>query len=262
MQAINRILLFFYAGLNWVFFSIRSSLHWYGRHYQEKPAGTLSQLSDRQSVIIRHLHRQYPARFEETLNEQNAVRNYHLLHLFDQVSERFHWKPKEGERIIDIGSKNFYYAPAVHTFFKPRQFVGIELDGFHLYRGFYTNASYADYYAKQIPNTVYQVMNFKDYHEPVDGIVWLFPFVLQEDVLTWYLPRNAFEPMALFQHAREILCPTGFLFVVNTDMEEFTLTKEFLCRIGFKQKGLEIYENGLLPKKITPYVSLWTDEIG
>ena len=255
-------LLYLYAGLNQIFFSLRSRIAWEGRRYVEKPVETLRHLSDRQRGMIRHLNEKYPIRFEETLNEQNALRNYHLLHLFDEVSERFHWMPSAASRLIDVGSKNFYYAPAIHTFFNPSQFVGIELDGFHLYRGFYTNASCANYYAKQIPNTTYQVTNFKNYHASVDGIVWLFPFVLKEDVVTWYLPLHAFEPMTLFQHVREILSPMGFIFMMNTDLEEFSLAESFLRRIGLTQKGLEVYENGLLPKKITPYISLWVRSTG
>jgi hypothetical protein len=255
-------LFYLYAGLNQIFFSIRSALAWEGRRYQEKPAGTLRHLSDGQRAIIGHLNKKYPARFEAFLNKQNALRNYHLLHLLDQVSERFHWRPKEGARLLDVGSKNFYYAPALHAFFMPRQFVGIELDGFHMYRGFYTNLSYANYYEKQISNTAYRVMNFKDYHAAVDGMIWLFPFVLKEDVVTWYLPLHAFEPMALFQHARNILAPEGFIFMMNTDVEEFSLSADFLRRIGFSQQGLEVYENGLLPKKITPYISLWVHSAG
>ena len=250
-------LLYLYAALNQFFFPMRSSIAWKGRSYLEKPVGTLLHLSDPQRKIIRHLNEKYPARFEEIVNERNALRNYHLLHLFDQIAEKWNWRPAKGGRLVDVGSKNFYYAPAIHAFFNPGQLTGIELDGFHLYRGFYTNASCANYYVKQLPNTAYNAINFKDYHEPVDGIVWLFPFVMKEDVVTWYLPLNAFEPDVLFQHARDILMPTGFIFMMNTDLEEFSLAGELLRSVGFEQKGLEVYDQGLLPKEITPYISLW-----
>ena len=191
------------------------------------------------------------------MNAVNALRNYHLLALLNDVSGQFYWYPRPGLRIVDVGSKNFYYAQALHAFFEPQSFVGIELDGWHLYRGFYTNASYADFYIKPLPNTNYQVMNFKSYHQPTDGIVWCFPFVIKEDVLDWYLPLHTFEPETLFHHAAEILSPKGFMFMINSGEDEFEIASDLLCRAGFSQAGMTVYSDGLLTKKITPTVSLW-----
>jgi hypothetical protein len=250
---------FFYlhAGLNQLFFPLRSAIGWKGRRYIEKPAGMLPDLSNRQQGIINNLKQQYGVAFEASLNEVNTLRNYHWLHLMDEIAEQFQWKPPAGIRLVDVGSKNFYYAPALHAFFRPKQLVGIEIDGYHLYRGFYSNASMGDYYAKTLSNTAYQTMNFKAYHTPVDGIVWFFPFVLKEDVVQWYLPLETFEPGLLFCHARRILSPGGFLFMVNTGEDEFLVAKELLCQAGFSEKGIAVYSDGLLPKKIIPYVSLW-----
>lgn len=250
-------LLYLYDALNRLFFPLRSKLAWRGRDYHETPVGTLPHCSDRDRLIIDGLKAKYDVRFEAFLNEVNALRNYHLLGLFDAVSSRFNWKPDGGLRLMDVGSKNFYYASAIHAFFKPKVLTGIELDGFHLYRGFYSNASYADFYIKTLPDTTYQVMNFKDYRLSVDGIVWLFPFVLKEDVVSWYLPLGAFEPELLFRHARAILAPNGFVFMINTEEEEFVLASDLLRRAGFSRRGFTIYSEGLLPKKITPHVSLW-----
>lgn len=250
-------LFYLYAGINQIFFPLRSAIGWKGRAYHEQAAETIPPVSDPQNEIIQHLRSKYAVRFEASLNAVNTLRNYHLLHMFDQVAERFCWTPGDAARIVDVGSKNFYYAASMQAFFKPKQLTGIELDGFHMYRGFYTNASYASFYAAQLPHTTYHVMNFKDYHEPVDGIVWFFPFILKEDVVTWYLPLNQFEPMALFGHAGKILSPGGFLLMVNTGEDEFTPASHLLKQAGFVQQGVDVYTDGLLPKRITPYVSLW-----
>ena len=254
-------LLYFYAGINRLFFSIRQKKKWQGRKYVEKPIGILSNLTDAQSAIISFLKEKYAVRFETFLNETNALRNYHLLYLLDQVFPPFQGTPPQKnsiERLIDVGSKNFYYAPALHAFFKPKQLTGIELDGFHLYRGFYSNASYAQYYAKSVPNTDYRAMNFVDFDKPVDGIVWFYPFVMKEDVVSWYLPLEMFEPQRLFDHAREILSKDGFLLMTNTDEVEFALAEGFMQKAGFSKKGEVVYVGGLLEKKITPFVSLWS----
>ncbi len=250
-------LLAFYAALNQIFFPIRRKMAWRGRRYHEEPAGALLHLSNRERSIINGLKEKYAVQFERSLNEGNTLRNYHLLHLFDEAASRFHWKPPIGQRVLDVGSKTFYYAPGMHAFFKPNRLVGLEMDGFHLYRGFHSNASYADFYIQTLSNTTSQVMNFKDYGETVDGIVWLFPFVLKEDLVQWYLPLSAFEPELLFQHARTILAPNGFVFMMNTGEDEFSLASASLHRAGFLQKGVAIYSEGLLPKKIIPVVSLW-----
>ncbi len=248
------------AVLNQLFFPIRTKIAWKGRPYYEKPIGTLPPQTDRNQTIINTLRKRYGVQFETNHNLTNTLRNYHLLRLFDEVSTQFNWKPPKGKRIIDIGSKTFYYASAIHSFFAPSRLVGIEIDGFHLYRGFYSNASYAEFYIQQLENTTYEVKNFKTYQEEVDGIIWQFPFLIKEDVLEWYLPLNRFEPERLFQQASKILSKNGFIFMVNSGEDEFIPASDSLRRLGFVQKGVIIYKEGLLPKEIEPYISLWIRE--
>ncbi len=257
-------LLYVLAGLNALFFSLRNRVRWRGRRYHEKPAGSLPNLTPPQRLIVQGLRDQYNVHFEAFLNERNALRNYYLLHLLDQVAETWGWGSDDGasslkgRRVVDVGSKNFYYAPALHAFFQPSHLAGVELDGFHLYRGLYTNASYADFYIKTLPNSAYHVMNLTAYHEPVDILVWFFPFVFKEDVVSWYLPLNCFEPKTLFQHARQILSEEGVLLMVNTGEEEWTVASDLLHQVGFSQRGWIPAFEGLWSKVITPSISLWS----
>ncbi|MSP26781.1 MAG: hypothetical protein EXR75_16890, partial [Myxococcales bacterium] len=123
-------------------------------------------------------------------------------------------------RVVDVGSKNFSYAFALERFMSrhastpPRvvQLTGVELDGFVVYRDFYSRADYAGAYLAQLPDGAarYEVADFCEFPGVFDVVTMFFPFVTESALLSWGLPLGSFAPENILRHALAV-APSGLL---------------------------------------------------
>lgn len=242
---------------NSFFFKLRNRLKLTRIHYYEKPCRKFSNLSHLNLKKITRLKEKYHVSFEDALHEANALESYHLLDLLDQAKEKLRFRPKAGQRLIDVGSKNFYYVRALQAYFQPKSLVGVELDAYKMYRNFHTRFSAARFYIQDFENTSYEHMNFMDYNERVEGVSWFLPFVVPYPLVKWTLPLSEFQPERLFEKAFEILEGNGWLLMMNQGKAEWQEAERIAKSVGFQFKGVFACKETLLKRSVTPYLSYW-----
>ena len=243
--------------LNTVFFYLRRRLKLTRRHYQETPCRYLCDITEKQRKRIEIINKKYAADFEMHLDLINALENYHILDLLDQMEQRIKTPLPQKARLVDIGSKNFYYARCLQMFFKPDQLAGIELDAYKMYQNFHTRLSYAQHYILNLPQTQYLAMDFLDFRGSTDIITLFLPFVVEYPLVKWTLPLSRFTPQQIFNHTFSILTEGGYLIMTNQGEEEFILARNHAQNSGFKLIQAFPLTQPLIERDIPVFVSVW-----
>lgn len=249
--------LFLHSAFNRIFFEIRRRMRWGRRNYTENAVGKLSALTPEQSRRIDELKKKYDVCFESRLNEPHALENYHMLDLLDECSQKFSWVVKPGQKLVDVGSKNFCYLFAQQAFFKPSYLTGLEIDAFPLYHDLHTRYSYAKHFVSHFKNADYFDIDFLDYAKDAHGLLMFYPFVVCEPLVAWFLPLSEFKPQAFFNHAMEVLNKSGWLFMVNWDEEEYQEAEKYAKQAGFSFCWRHHHTHPLYFKSDKAIVSLW-----
>ena len=152
---------------------------------------------------------------------RNERENQYLYEIFKKT---FTIKLSEKLSILDIGSKNWYYANSEHSFFSEfcKDFIldGIEVDAYRLYNNFYSRYEVAKFHTKNLKNTTYIADNLLNLTKKYDYIVWILPFVLLEPLQYWGLPKKFFEPEKLLKHAYNLLNTGGQMLIINQGEDE------------------------------------------
>lgn len=245
------------AAINRVVFPIRRRMTWGRRSYCEAPAQTLPLLTPHQQMRVQHLQQHYGVRFEAHLNAGNSLESYALLDQFQRAQQYFAWQPPTGQCVLDVGSRNFYYARALQAAWQPVRLTGIELDGYRLYENFHTRASHAAHYIRELPQAEFLVQDLLDYHRPADGVLLQYPFIVPEPLLHYGLPLSELKPRALLTHAARLLPAGGWLWMINKYPEEFSHARDILQEARLRMHGRLVDTDGLIPRETPPIVSLW-----
>lgn len=170
--------------------------------------------------------------------EQNYLENLYMLDVLDKY---FPFSARSGanqENIaaLDIGSKNWAYAPAQHAFFQKYAqnftLTGIELDAHRLYPDLYSRAETAKFYIKNLPEADYIAGDLLNLNKKFDVIIWFLPFVYERPHKKWGLPMKYFKPEALLKHAYDLLNPQGVMFIVNQGDDEYQMQQKLLADLG------------------------------
>ena len=86
----------------------------------------------------------------------NYYQNLSILEMLDKYMDISF---KENLKVLDVGSKNWFYVPAEYNFFKKYcdnlHIDGVELDAFRLYSNFYSRFEVAKYYSKDLQGANY-----------------------------------------------------------------------------------------------------------
>ncbi|OVE81997.1 hypothetical protein BVY03_01750 [bacterium K02(2017)] len=244
--------------INTFLYKSRNRLKWSRSKYQEVPVEILTNLSNKQKQRISYLNKIYQVHFESEFNHINALENYFLLHLLDRVKQEFNWQPQDEEFIIDIGSRNFYYASVLQKFFRPKKLKGIEIDGYRLYPNLHTRNSYAQYYINNLPHTEYEVIDFKLTKDLANIIVCFYPFVTQKMSDIWDLPKNTFDPSGFFNHIKSCLMPHGWYFMVNHGEAEYKIAKNLAFNAQLKQLHYLACLDEFFDDRMMPVISIWS----
>ena len=173
------------------------------------------------------------------LIQRNKLENLYTEDILEQYFQKIE---KEEVKILDIGSKNWFYALGEHNFFSKLyekfSIDGVELDAFRLYSNFYNRFEVAKYYTKNLKNTNYIARNLLDIKENYDYIIWFLPFVLPNPHRLWGLPIKYFYPEKLLTHAYNLLEPNGQMLIVNQGEKEAEVQEELLQKLGANYKKL------------------------
>ena len=165
--------------------------------------------------------------------EQVGKENQYLKDVLEKYFEK---RTFDFVNILDIGSKNWYYAKAQYDFFSGfcNDFLltGVELDAYRLYSNFYSRFEVAKYYIKGLEKTKYLAKNLLEINENQNYIIWILPFVSINPLKFWGLPEKFFMPEKLLTHAFNLLKKDGQMLIINQGEKEMELQKGLLEKLN------------------------------
>lgn len=168
--------------------------------------------------------------------------NLYVLDLLDAHAAE-HAVPSPSPTVVDVGSKDFVYAPALLAFARARlalpdgdapELTGVELDGHVVYEDLRSRADHAAAWAALAgPTARYRVQDFLAFtpEHPATLVTIFYPFVTRFALLRWGLPASEYRPERLLAHAAEMLSPRGVLVIVNHTHEERDILRALMAKI-------------------------------
>ena len=143
---------------------------------------------------------------------------------------------------LDIGSRNFWYAPALKSFYQ-ESWTGVEVDAYQRYLTGHTRKAYAEYMVAPFPRMQYQAHCLTQLTGQHGLITWFLPYILSEPMEASGLPDRFFDPMILFEHVWQLLAPEGHLFIINQEQEEAREQEKLLQDKGITYEALGLMES-------------------
>jgi len=225
--------------------------------FTESPCGRLQHLTADQAQRIDRLRTKYSVRFETLLSQETCLNNYAYLELMDRAWAHAQSEPPAGGEQSDVGCASFWYASAIHAFFRPDSLTGYEVDAFRRYANAYSRQDFARGYAAAWPNTGFQGLNYLAVQEKVDRISCWFPFVSNHSILAWGLPLNLLNPGMLFVRIADNLKTGGSLFMVNHGLAEAQIAADLCEAAGLVRQWQWVDSEPLRPRSEPPSLSYW-----
>jgi hypothetical protein len=245
------------SGYHAFWYRLGERLQWSRGIYREQPIGCLSGLTGVQQARVAFLGRRYAVRFERQFEQATALRNYDYLDILDQAWSAW-WEPRPvGGVMHDVGSSNFWYARALHTFFRPMVLFGIEVEGHRIYRNGYSRVDYAQGYIEGLHHTRFIACDYRTFEQPADVVTAWFPFVTPAPVLAWRLPLSILTPHALFTNVANNLRPNGLFVMVNQGGEEMRIAATLCTEAGLEFQAWHEVRSTLRPRTVSPVVTWW-----
>ncbi len=165
----------------------------------------------------------------------------------DLFKKYFKQQQKESIKVLDIGSKNFYYIKSMHNFFSSFsnnfQIDGVEIDAYRLYLNFYSRFEAAKFYIKEYDNVNYIPDDLMNINEKYDYITWFLPFLYKKTQSYWGLPNKFFKPKEMLKHAYSLLNPCGEMLVMNQTKDEYDKQISLYEELGYDYLALNEVEN-------------------
>lgn len=212
----------------------------------------LKDLKNRFDFFIRNKTKFSRKNFVEK-NEKLLFHNYlENLYTYDILEQCLNKQPSDCTKILDIGSKNWFYAKGEYHFFK--SFVqnpcldGVEIDAFRLYSNLYSRYETAKFYTKNLKNTNYIAGDLLSINDTYDYIIWFLPFVTIEPLKYWGLPEKYFMPEKLLYHAFSLLKNGGQMLIVNQGEKEAAVQKQL-----FEKLNIKYTEKGIVKSRFLEY---------
>lgn len=243
--------------LNLISYRMRSSLRWSRGNYRDSPCGDLHGFAGGLRMRIVALQEKYEVRFERRFNARHCLDAYHYLDMLDRAFAAFRVGVPHGASVLDVGSKNFYYAESLHAFFRPSSLTGVEIDAYVTYGNLHSRYDYARFFIEGLPNTRYLPADFLACEETAQVICLFYPFVTERAVRSWGLPKGLLKPEPFFRKARQGLLPGGKVFMVNQGTREYQLAKASMLDSAFSQIGYFEWHEPLAEVNDVPVCSLW-----
>lgn len=187
----------------------------------------------------------------------NYLENLWLLDILDRYAKADF---KEKLNVLEVGCKNWSCAKAQYHFFKKHAekllFTGIELDANRIYYNLFSRKEAAKFYSKGLEGSQYIAGDFLEHKGEYDCIIWVLPFLFEEPLLAWGLPKQYFSPQKMLEHALSLISQGGKIFIVNQGGGEYEEQKRLYrrCKIDFEDIGK--IESPFLNYKIERYLTI------
>jgi len=188
------------------------------------PVELKTRLSEEQRLRYETLEQTYDLSVWSDLCTEKELR-YNLYYL--DICDRYIASKQPSGPSLDIGSRNWYYVPALMSFC-PGQWDGVEVDGNQRYLNMATRRTYAEHMCRFFPEARYRVCSVLDIGDHYAFMTWFLPYVSRRPMIHSGLPDRFFQPQVLLKHIYGLLEPGGTLFIVNPDLEEAELQKQLL----------------------------------
>lgn len=163
---------------------------------------------------------------------------------------------------LDAGAGDWFYvrplAQLLRRFGGGRSLSldGVELDAFALYRGFRSRMDFAERFMAGEPGLRYLPSDIREYRQPVDLALMLFPFLFKEDALRWGLPGRTLRPAEVLSHVWGLIKPGGTLLVANLGEQEREAQQRLLAEAGIPITWSGPFTAPLFQYKQIRYVSV------
>ncbi len=231
------------ALLNQLTYPLRQALRWRRPGYREAAA-------DPAAVIAAHPRRErllalvdtYHPALADRYDAVNLIENLDVLHLLDRARSLVAWQPPATPlRVLDVGSKNFYYAAALAAFWSSQSpvasLLGVEVDAYRVYRDGYSRHDYADAYRAGLKGVDFLAADVRAVTGRFEAITLLFPFVIALPLVKWGLPMGLLAPEDILRHVWALLEPGGLLIIANQDETEAAVQDEICDRLSIHLAG-------------------------
>jgi SAM-dependent methyltransferase len=239
-------------------YGVSERLRWSRGAIEETPARELCAVNHEQSERIAALRERYQVQFELQMNAATSADNYEYLDMLDRGWSASKVGRPAGGVLCDVGCASFRYAAALQTFFRPDRMVGVEVEGYRLFRDGHSRIDHAAGYLLRVPAAEFVVADYTAYEAAADVITLWFPFLTPAALLAWRLPLKLLAPARLFRQIQHNLNPNGLLVVVNHGLQEFAMTDD-LCGAAGLRRLARWSEPGTLNghRMLPPVVSWW-----
>jgi hypothetical protein len=240
-------------------YGISERVRWSRGVFHETPARDLPGVAFEQTQRIAALQNRYQVHFEEKLSAATSINNYEYLDILDRTWADSGLPRPAGGVVCDVGSASFWYAAALHAFFRPRELVGVEVEGHRLFKDGRSRIDYAAGYVAQIPGARFLQADYADCELPADVITAWFPFVTATALLAWRLPLSMLTPERLFTRIYLNLRSRGLLVLVNHGAAEAAIARELCNAAGLTPLSSFAESGAFSSHRASPaWVSCWT----
>jgi hypothetical protein len=215
-------------------YGISERMRWSRGAFEEIPAREFLVLGSEKAERIAALRHRYQVQFELQLSAATSLRNYEYLDLLDRGWRESGMEIPQDGVLCDIGCASFWYAATLQCFFRPARLIGVEVEGYRLFRNWHTRSDYAAGYLARMPTAKFVVADYSGREEPADMITAWFPFLTPTALLAWRLPLSLLAPEKLFHRVKYNLLPQGTFFMVNHGLDEAALAAGWCDAAGFR----------------------------
>jgi SAM-dependent methyltransferase len=216
-------------------YGVSERVRWSRGAFHEIPARDLPTLPFEQAQRIAALRSRYQVQFELRMNSATALNNYEYLDILDRAWAGTGLTPPAGGILCDIGCASFWYAATLQVFFSPRELVGVEVEGYRLFRDGRTRIDYASGYLADTANARFVVADYRRCDLPADVITAWFPFISPTAILAWRLPLSLLAPAELLQRVYHNLRSGGLFVMVNHGAIEAAEAAALCMATGLKR---------------------------
>lgn len=225
---------------------------------REQPALRLAKLDPAQHERVEQLAERYGTRFEHSLEERTALRNYEYIDLLDRAFASGAVRMPRPAVVCDAGCASFWYAAALAAFFRPGRLVGVDVEGYRRLKGGHTRIDAVRGYLSGLGQGEFVVADYRRFDLPADVITSFFPFLTVPAILAWRLPTTLLDPSAFFAQVRRNLRPGGLFVMVNHGPDEARLAHSRCVAAGLVPV-LSVDEAGVLSayRSKPALISLW-----
>lgn len=188
-----------------------------------------------------YCHKYWIKELKNNSTKRNYIENLYILELLETSLHKI--KYAEMLNVLDIGSKNWFYAAGEYAYFKKYcevlKLTGVEIDPNRLYVDLYSRKDYANYYIRGLSGTKYIGGSLMTLDGEYDFITWFLPFITPYPHQAWGLPKRLFNPDGMLIKAYGLLKTNGTMLIMNQGIAEAEKQKELFVsnNINFEELG-------------------------